>query len=110
MESTFDLYKPFGAPAPTLVNQPCQFVEDLLNGRGTNPNNTVAWTHYCDVDGAVDVLDGCTRTAPLNTINYADGDELHIPSGSGIRYAVVWVTPCDREGVTVKRVYMMRHS
>lgn len=110
MESTCDIYSPFGAANPTSVNVPCQFVEDLFKGRGTSPINTVAWTHYIDVAEAVSILDGCTRTATLNTQNYFDGDEVRIPTGGSMRFVVVWVTLCDAEGVTVKRCYLMRHS
>lgn len=110
MESTCDIYSPFGAVAPAFTNVPIQFVEDLLNGRGSSPNNTVAWTHYIDVAQGVVISDGVTRTASLNTLDYADGDEVRIPTGGGTRYVVVWVTLCDTEGTVVKRVFLMRHS
>lgn len=110
MESTCDVYSPFGAGTPSATNVPCQFVEDLFKGRGTSPLNTVAWTHYIDVAEGVSILDGCTRTGTLNTLNYFDGDEVRIPSGGSARYVVVWVTLCDSEGTIVKRVYLMRHS
>lgn len=110
MESTFDLYHPFGAAVPTAVNQPCQFVEDLFRGRGLYPTTTVNWTHYIDVAVGSTVVDGVTRTAALNTLNYADGDEIRIPTAGAARYVVVWVTLCDTEGTVVKRVYLMRHS
>jgi len=108
MQSTYDSYRPFASGIPVVVNQPCQFVEDLFRGRGTSPNNTVAWTHYIDVAEADDVIDGMTRTAMVNTLNYFDGDEVRIPSGGSTIYVVVWVTLCDSEGTTVKRVYLMR--
>jgi len=110
MESTCDIYSPFGAAVPIATNVPCQFVQDLLNGRGTSPNNTVAWTHYIDVAEPVVINDGCTRTASLNTLNYLDGDEVRIPTGGSTRYVVVWVTLCDSEGTIVKRCYLMRSS
>lgn len=110
MITTFDLYQPFGAAAPTSTNLDCQFVEDLYAGRGTNPLNTVAWTHYIDCDVSIPIVDGCTRTAAVNTLNYIDGDEVRIPTGGTGRYVVVWVTLCDREGTLVKRCYLMRHS
>jgi len=110
MTSTCDIYNPFGAAAPSFTNVPCQFVSDLVTGRGTSPLNTVAWTHYIDVDEAVQIFDGCTRTASLDTLNYADGDEVRIPTGGTARYVVVWVSLCDDEGVVVKRCYLMRHS
>jgi len=110
MESTCDIYSPFGAAAPSASNVPVQFVQDLLNGRGTSPCNTVAWTHYIDVAVGVTILDGCTRTQTLNTIDYLDGDEVRIPTGGPDRYVVVWVTLCDTEGTIVKRAYLMRHA
>jgi len=110
METTCDIYSPFGAGSPAFSNVPCQFVDDLFKGRGQSPINTVAWTHYIDVAESVSILDGCTRTATLNTLNYFDGDEVRIPSGGSARYVVVWVSLCDAEGTTVKRVYLMRHS
>ena len=110
MEATCDIYSPFGAASPSAVNVPCQLVEDLLNGRGTSPNNTVAWTHYIDVAEPVAIFDGCTRTATLNTIDYLDGDEVRIPTGGSTRYVVVWVTLCDTEGTIVKRAFLMRHA
>lgn len=110
MQTTCDIYSPFGAGAPSAVNVPCQFVDDLLNGRGTAPVNTVSWTHYIDVAQAVAIVDGCTRTAALDNLNYFDGDEVRIPTGGTARYVVVWVTLCDSEGTTVKRCYLLRHS
>jgi hypothetical protein len=110
MESTCDIYSPFGAAAPIATNVPCQFVSDLVSGRGSSPNNTVAWTHYIDVAEPVAIADGCTRTASLNTLNYLDGDEVRIPTGGSTRYVVVWVSLCDSEGTIVKRAYLMRSS
>ncbi len=110
MESTCDIYSPFGAATPSATNVPVQFVSDLVAGRGTSPNNTVAWTHYIDVATGVTILDGCTRTAGLDTLNFFDGDEVRIPSGGAARYVVAWVTLCDTEGTTVKRCYLLRHS
>lgn len=109
-DTTFDVYVPFGAGAPDSTNNAGALIDDLANGRGFSPNNTVAWTHVLECDSAVNIADGCTRTVPLNTINYADGDEVRIPTGGTTRYAVVWVTLCDSEAGTRKRVYLMRHS
>lgn len=108
MDTTFDVYRPFGAALPLSTNNPCSFSDDLRRGRGTSPNNTVAWTHFIDSATGVDVVDGVTRTPALNTLNYADGDEVRIPTGGADRYAVVWVTLCDVEGAVVKRIYLMR--
>ena len=111
LTTTCDIYSPFGAASPTLTNVPCRLVSDLTRGRGTSPNNTVAWTHYADVQDAVSVLDGCTRTAPLNTLNYFDGDEVRIPTGGAARYVVVWVELRNTGTANqFKRVYLLRHS
>ena len=110
MDSTCDVYSPFGAAAPNATNVPCQFVSDFPTGNRILPSSTPAWTHYIDVAEAVVIIDGCNRTEPLNTINYNDGDEVRIPTGGAARYVVVWVTMCDTEGTTVKRVYLMRHA
>src|SRR5262245_35778004 len=89
--TTCDIFSPFGAASPSETNVPCRLVTDLTRGRGMSPNNTVAWTHYMDVQDTVSILDGCTRTAALNTINYFDGDEVRVPASSSARYVVVWV-------------------
>jgi hypothetical protein len=111
LTTTCDIYSPFGAASPSATAVPCRLVADLYRGRGTSPNNTVAWTHFLDVQDTVTVLDGCTRTVPLNTINYADGDEVRIPSGGSARYVVVWVEKRNIGTVNqYKRVFLMRHS
>jgi hypothetical protein len=110
MQTTCDIYSPFGAAAPTATNVPCQFVSNLPEGRGITPTGTVLWTDYIDVATTVTIVDGCTRTATLNVLNYNDGDEVRIPTGGATRYVVVWVSLCDQEGTVVKRCYLMRHS
>jgi len=69
------------------------------------------WTQYLDLDDSIDIRDGCTRTAGVDALNYADGDEVRIPSGSNNRYVVVFVTMLSR-GLPgqYKRAYLIRHS
>lgn len=111
LTTTCDIYSPFGAASPSVTNVPCRLVSDLTRGRGTSPNNTVAWTHYLDVQDTVAILDGCTRTATLNTINYIDGDEVRIPTGGSTRYVVVWVEVRNTGTPNrFKRAYLMRHA
>jgi len=111
LTTTCDIFKPFGAGSPSATAVPCRLVGDLYRGRGMSPPNTVAWTHFIDVQDSVDIVDGCTRTIPLNTINYADGDEVRIPTGGTARYVVVWVeTRLLGTANAYKRVYLMRHS
>jgi hypothetical protein len=108
--STCDIYRPFGAGAPTYTNVPCRLVADFPRSRaaGTVPE----WTHYLVVDIGVDVKDGCTRAAGSSGLTYADGDEVRVPGGAGTpRFVVVWVETVDagtpRE---FKRAYLVRHA
>ena len=111
LTTTCDIYRPFGAAFPTEEGVPCRLVADLYRGRGTSPLNTVAWTHYLDVQDTVELLDGCNRTEPLNTLNYNDGDEVRVPTGGSARYVVVWVEVRNTGTANqYKRAYLMRHS
>jgi hypothetical protein len=110
MQSTFDWYSPWNAALPSGVNLACQFVQDMPAGNRPGGTSIVAWSHYIDIDPTISVADACTRTGSLNTQNYADGDEVRIPTGGTARYVVVWVTPCDVEGTVVHRCYLMRNN
>ena len=105
-ETTCEHYSPFGGSlvAAYVV---CKVYEDVYGGRGQNPLNVVCWTHYIDVDSAETIVDGISRTANLNTTNFADGDQINI---FGIPYVVVWVTEMMVDSVIVKRCYLMRHT
>src|SRR3954468_8331705 len=86
-----DVFRPFGDAAPKYSNVPCRLVPDFARGRPTVAAGP-AWTHYLVLDAAVDVQDGCTRTAGARSLVYADGDEVRVPSGAaGPRFVVVWV-------------------
>ncbi len=104
-----DVYRPFGAGAPTYSNVPCRLVADFPRGR--EAAGSPAWTHYLVLDVSADVRDGCTRAAGTGDLTYADGDEVRVPAGSATRYVVVWVETVDagtpRE---FKRAYLLRHS
>ena len=106
--ATCDVYRPFGAGAPTYSNVPCRLVADFARGRLANGPT---WTHCLVLDASADVRDGCTRAAGAADVSYADGDEVRVPAGSGSRYAVVWVEAVDpgtpRE---FKRAYLVRHT
>lgn len=110
LASTCDIYRPFGAGAPTYTNVACRLVPDMP--RGNDAIDALAWTHYLVLDVAVDVKDGCTRVAGSPTLTYADGDEVRIAIGSATpRFVVVWVENVDvgspRE---FKRAYLTRHT
>jgi hypothetical protein len=69
------------------------------------------WSQYIDVDDSVDIRDAVTRTAGQDFLNFADGDELRIPSGSNNRYVVVFVTELAKGLANqYKRAFLLRHS
>jgi hypothetical protein len=105
-----DIYRPFGDSTPLATAVDCQLFEALEAGQHNSANSGLMWSHYLTCDPSVDVLDGCTRTASLNTLNYIDGDEVRIPSGGTARYVVVWVSLADGEAAEEKKVYLLRHS
>jgi len=105
---TFDLYRPWGSPFPLYTGIAGAFEERFTEGRGFFPQNCPSYTDLVTVDFAIDILDGCTRTPPLNTINYADGDELRFSCEPGTRFVVVWVAWGETDGVATKRAYLMR--
>ena len=109
LTTTCDVYRPFGAPTPTLTGVPCQLVGDFAGGQPRSVN-AFWWSHYLLVDAAVDVRDGCSRTPGVDAPTYGEGDMVVVPSGAGnTRYVVVWVeyvhlvSPNEH-----KRVYLLR--
>jgi hypothetical protein len=111
LQSTCDVYRPFGAGAPTHTAISCRLAADFAAGR-LAAGNIPEWTHYVDLDVSADVLDGCTRSAGAYTITYADGDELRISVGGVTqRFVVVWVEVLDAgTSREFKRAYLLRHS
>ena len=111
LTTTCDIYRPFGAGAPTTSGVACRLVPDLASGRGSGAGGTLVWSHYIDLDDAVDVRDGCTRLVGADAVNFIDGDEVRIPNASGSRYVVVWVELINR-GTTrqFKRAYLLRDT
>jgi hypothetical protein len=110
LTTTCDVYRPFGAGAPTTTGIACRLVPDMPRGQQTSGAG-LSWTHYIDVQDTVDIRDGCTRVAGVDVVQYGDGDELRIPDASGSRFAVVWVEVLNR-GTTreFKRVYLIRDT
>jgi len=109
LTTTCDIYRPFGAGAPTTTGVPCRLVADMP--RGQRSPNGLLWTHYIDVQETVDIRDACSRLGAANSVQYFDGDEVRIPDATGSRYCVVWVELINR-GTTreFKRVYLMRDT
>lgn len=112
LTTTCDIYRPFGAGAPTTTGVACRLVPDLERGRGSGTASAlVFWSHYIDVDDAVDLRDGCTRIGGVDAVNYADGDEVRIPNAAGSRYVVVWVEMVNRgSSRQFKRAYLLRDT
>lgn len=107
LTTTCDIYRPFGAGSPAATGVPCQLSADLAAGT----LGGLVWTHTLDLACGTDLRDGCTRTAGNDAINYADGDEVHIPSGGATRYVVVWVEVHSRgSALECLRAYLLRHA
>src|SRR5262249_27584278 len=109
LPTTCDIYRPFGAAAPTATGVACRLMPDLARGRAGA--GSLAWTHYLDFDDSVDVRDGGTRLGGADSINYNDGDEVRVPNASGSRYVVVWVEVVNRGTPRqFKRAYLLRDT
>jgi hypothetical protein len=111
--TTCDIYRPFGAASPTTSGVACRLVSNLARGRGAQSGtNYLIWSHYLDLDSSVDIRDGCARAVGSDVIQYADGDEVRVPTGAAsTRYVVVWVETLNRGSAQqFKRAYLLRHS
>src|SRR5262245_13256237 len=110
LQTTCDVYRPFGAGSPTTSNVSCRLVADFARGR-LAAGGVPEWTHHAEFDADADIRDGCTRAAGASALTYADGDELRIPSGGSTRYVVVWVEKVDpATSREFKRAYLLRHT
>ncbi len=106
-----EIRRPFGAAVAFVSNVAATFYPDFPGGRGSySGGNYLTWDGFVDVASSVDVRDGLSRAAGLDTTSYADGDELRIPQGaSATRYVVVKVVNLsDLKGVPFKRAYVLR--
>ncbi len=103
-----DIYRPFGDSTPTVSGVACRLVPDFARGQ---MSSALTWTHYLDLLGDVDVRDECTRSEGSTAITFADGDEVRVPSGSDVRYVVVWVESHNVDGPgAFRRVFLVRHD
>jgi hypothetical protein len=110
LTTTCDIYRPFGAGAPTTTGVACRLVPDIARGRVTAAG-MISWTHYLDLDEGVDIRDACSRLGGADAVNYFDGDEVRIPNASGSRYVVVWVEVINRGTARqYKRAYLVRDT
>lgn len=108
---TFDVYRPFGAAAPVLAAAPGVFYADPVAGRGSySGGNYITWDSYLECSSSLDVRDGLFRPAGTDTIGFANGDEVRVPTGVNVsRYVVVRVVRfTTSSGSPAKRVYLLR--
>ena len=108
LTTTCDVYRPFGAGSPTLSSVPCRLSPAPM--AGVKPAG-LTWSHTLDLQPGVDIRDASTRSAGAAVINYAEGDEVRVPSGGSTRYVVVWVEVVAR-GTPQQflRAYLLRHE
>lgn len=108
--TTCAIYRPFAAATPTTSDIRCRLVADFARSR--NSQLTPMWTHYLLVNPSVDIRDAISRPVGSNSLTYADGDEVRIPSGSSTpRFVVVWVEVVDAgTNLEHKRVFLIRHA
>jgi len=105
---TCDIIRPFSGSL-VVSEIPCRLVPDFANGQSAT--NGLSWTDYIDLPADTDIRDGCTRSERSATITYEDGDEVRIPSGSNIRYVVVWIEMQNLGGpMSFTRAYLIRHD
>jgi hypothetical protein len=112
LTNTCDVYRPFGDATPLATDISCRLAPDMAGGSGKKVVASLIWTHTLDLQPGADVRDGCSRTADTNAIDFADGDEVRVPGGSGAtRYVVVWVETVGL-GTTMQyqRAYLLRHE
>ena len=108
LTTTCDIYRPFGAASPTHSAVQCRLSPAPM--AGVKPDG-LAWSHTLDFQPGVDVRDASTRTAGTAAINYAEGDEVRVPSGGSTRYVVVWVEVVARDTpLQFLRAYILRHE
>jgi hypothetical protein len=108
--TTFNIRRPFGG-AVVSTGLVGVFYSDTPQGRGGYSGGSYyTWSHFLDVSSSVDIRDGMSRAAGLDSLSYADGDEVEVPSPAGnSKYVVVFVAPMrDLTGVTFHRVYLLR--
>src|SRR4051794_16068818 len=112
LTTTCDVYRPFGDTTPTTSDIPCRLTPALSAGTDKKDDTAISWTHTLDISPEVDIRDGCSRTPGQNAVDYADGDEVRVPAGSGTtRYVVVWVETVGRgTPMQYQRAYLLRHE
>lgn len=108
LTTTCDIYHPFGAGSPTQTGVACRISPAPL---GTMMPDEPSWSHTLDCQPGVEVCDMTTRTTDSASREFADGDEVRVPSGGSTRYVVVWVEVVAR-GTPLQflRAYLLRHE
>lgn len=108
--TTFSVRRPFGDATANSQDNACRITDQIDEGRPALAGQLM-WSHYIDFEVEIDVRDGATRTAGTDALTYADGDEVRIPSESGHRYVVVFVSMMAQGSARQwKRAYLLRHT
>lgn len=112
LTTTCSIFRPFGNSTPLETDVACRLIPDVPCGRGSGLSGALAWTHYMDCQPDTDVIDQLTRSIGSNALNYADGDEVQIPSSSPEgSFVVVMVTRVNAGSAEeFTRVFMMRST
>ena len=87
--TTCEIRRPFGG-AVQVSGVPCRLIANFQQARICMASAVLPYfTNILELDGSVDIRDGCKRTVGNNLQNYADGDEVRIPDATGSIYVVV---------------------
>lgn len=110
-----DIYRPFGAGAPTYTDVDCNLVPALFGGEDPSAAPTqLQWDHWIDVPSNTDIRDGLSRSIGNNNWNYADGDKVRVKNlvGNPAIYFVVVFVNVRWFGTSTeyKRAYLLRDS
>ena len=108
---TFDVVRPFGGSTLSTGNSGTLY-DDASCGRLPGLSGTLSWTEFLDCEDAIDVEDGCTRSAGSDSLLFNDGDQITLTSPLGTIFVVVFVSHWydDATSTLMKRVYLLRDS
>jgi len=112
-ETTCDIYRPFGSSSLVEGSVPCYVYPGTRGQVASNfAFNFPDFDTVLIVHDDVDIRDGNGRTVNVDGAQYHDGDEIHIPSGSGnTRFVVVRVERTTiADGSSAKRVFALRDT
>jgi hypothetical protein len=105
--SRCNIFRPFTAPFPMLMNVRCRLIGVFGRGRA---GLTFVYTHLLEVQPDIDIRDGCNRAGGSPTLAYSDGDKVQITIGATLyTFVVVWVEVVNADTPReFKRAYLLR--